>query len=501
MSDSTHQPLPQRQFTHLRGPLGLSRLSSAAADLILLGDLTGRYASGSYTRLDSSGRAVVLRANRQGAAEHGPRITAAIACHVARAGGTGDQLTQLLLHPEHEGGRHTRHIALRSGQSRALDYIRRVWDSASEAVSTTRALESRHDAYEILAALRDRIETTPWRGERGRTALRVLRAHLNFAEIAGGPLHHASERQTAEQAGISRTTLRVVYETVLKPGGWLRRLRVGHGREGSTWYLDNGSTPSHGAPTSLSRFRTTQFPPDPALEEWTTPETATTADIDSTVLRHLMGHDAFAHHGLGSAALMIISALHQRPDQTVGELVGTSSVSRATTYRTLRRLAEHGLVHHTGETWALAPRALEGLGNSLPEADTCPALEPAHGWDTVAEQYGTTGLATQRKALHAAQRAAYREALNRLAEHRSRAVVIVRDGRQVLVPTPRPDEVSSAWHTSYGHILDPVTGRAAPDWRIATDGRLILITPADQRSYDELAAVHAEALSEWESAA
>jgi hypothetical protein len=261
VSDSTHQPLPQRQLTHLRGPLGLSRLSSAAADLILLGDLTGRYASGSYTRLDSSGRAVVLRADRQGAAEHGHRITAAIACHVARAGGTGDQLTQLLLHPEHEGGRHARHIALRSGQSRALDYIRRVWDSASEAVSTTRALESRHDAYEILAALRDRIETTPWRGERGRTALRVLRAHLNFAEIAGGPLHHASERQTAEQAGISRTTLRVVYETVLKPGGWLRRLRVGHGREGSTWYLDNGSTPSHGAPTSLSRFRTTQFPP------------------------------------------------------------------------------------------------------------------------------------------------------------------------------------------------------------------------------------------------
>ncbi|MGP4092797.1 helix-turn-helix domain-containing protein, partial [Streptomyces sp. KR55] len=66
----------------------------------------------------------------------------------------------------------------------------------------------------------------------------MLRAHLNFAEMAGGPLHHASERQTAEEAGISRTTLRAVYETVLKPQGWLRRLRVGHGREGSTWYLN-----------------------------------------------------------------------------------------------------------------------------------------------------------------------------------------------------------------------------------------------------------------------
>jgi len=261
--ESTHQPLPQRQPALLRGPLGLSRLPSAAADLVLLGDLTGRYATGSYSRLGSDGRSLVLRADRQGAAEHGHRITAAIACHVARAGGSVDQLTQLLLHPEHEGGRHTRHIALRSGQSRALDYIRRVWASASAAVRTTVALGSRHDAYEVLAALRDRIETTPWRGERGRTALRVLRAHLNFAEIAGGLLHQASERQTAEEAGISRTTLRVVYEAVLKPGGWLRRLRVGHGREGSTWYLGDGNIPGHGGPTLLSRFRTTQFPPRP----------------------------------------------------------------------------------------------------------------------------------------------------------------------------------------------------------------------------------------------
>ncbi|MCZ0985985.1 hypothetical protein [Streptomyces diastatochromogenes] len=59
-------------------------------------------------------------------AEHGHRITAAIACHVARADGSVEQLAQLLLHPDHEGGRHARHIALRSGQSRALEYIHRV---------------------------------------------------------------------------------------------------------------------------------------------------------------------------------------------------------------------------------------------------------------------------------------------------------------------------------------------------------------------------------------
>jgi hypothetical protein len=113
----------------------------------------------------------------------------------------------------------------------------------------------------------------------------------------------------------------------------------------------------------------------------------------------------------------------------------------------------------------------------------------------------TTGLAARRKALHAAQRTSYREALDRLAGHRSKAVVIVRDGLQILIPVPRPDEIPPAWHTPDGCVLDPVTGRTAADWRIATDGRLILITPADQRSYDELAAAHAEALSEWNSAA
>jgi hypothetical protein len=478
---------------------GLACLPKPAADLVLLGDLTGRYATGSYSRLGPDGRTVTLRGDRQGIAEHGHRITAAIACHVARAGGSVEQLTRLLLHPDHEGGRHAQNIALRSGQARALDYIHRVWASAVQTVSTSMVLGSRDHAYEVLAALRDRIETTPWRGERGRTALRVLRAHLNFAESAGGLLHHASERQTAEEAGISRTALRAAYETVLKPCGWLRRLRVGHSREGSTWYLDHGSVPSRPVPALLSRSRTTQFPPDPALEEWTTPETGTAPDIDSTVLSRLMGHDAFARHGLGSTALMILSALHARQNQTVGELVGTSSVSRATTYHTLQRLAGHGLVQHTGETWALTPRALQGFGIHLPDGGTGHTAAPAQGWDMVAEGHGTRGVAARRKALHVTERALYQAALARLSKHRNRAVVVLHNGRQVLVPAVRPDEVPAGWHAPDGRVLDPATGRAADGWRVATDGRLILITPADQRSYDELTAAHTQALSEWAS--
>ncbi|WP_294006680.1 hypothetical protein [Streptomyces sp.] len=129
---------PEAATGHHTTLQGLASLPKPAADLVLLGDLTGRYAAGSYSRLSPDGRTVTLRGDRQGISEHGHRITAAIACHVARADGSIEQLTRLLLHPDHEGGRHARHIALRSGQSRALEYIHRVWASAVTAVSTCR---------------------------------------------------------------------------------------------------------------------------------------------------------------------------------------------------------------------------------------------------------------------------------------------------------------------------------------------------------------------------
>ncbi|MER6957526.1 hypothetical protein [Streptomyces sp. NPDC000618] len=58
MSDSTQQTNLQQRHSHPSGPLGLSHLPSAAADLVLLRDLTGRYAAGSYSRLASDGRSL-----------------------------------------------------------------------------------------------------------------------------------------------------------------------------------------------------------------------------------------------------------------------------------------------------------------------------------------------------------------------------------------------------------------------------------------------------------
>jgi hypothetical protein len=210
-----------------------------------------------------------------------------------------------------------------------------------------------------------------------------------------------------------------------------------------------------------------------------------------------MAHDAFAHAGLGSSALMIIGALHATPGQSAAQLVASSSVSRATVYRTLQRLHGHGLVQQNDSMWMLTPRALEGLGAAGPQAVT----EPGQGWDGVAAAHGTTGIAAARKAFHAAERAAYRAALADLAEHRTPALTIVRDGETVLIPAQRADEVPAHWRAEDGSVLDPVTHLPVPGWRIATDGRLILHSPGDQLTYDELVAANTLALESWETAA
>jgi hypothetical protein len=211
-----------------------------------------------------------------------------------------------------------------------------------------------------------------------------------------------------------------------------------------------------------------------------------------------MANDAFAHAGLGSSALLVIGALHANPGQSAAELVASSSVSRATVYRTLQRLHGHGLIEQNDSVWTLTPRALEGIGVAAPQEAV---TEPGPGWDGLAAAYGTTGTAAARKAFHAAERAAYRAALAARAEHRTPALTIVRDGETVLVPAQRADEIPAHWRTPDGSVLDPVTRLPVPGWRIATDGRLILHSPGDQLSYDELVAAHTLALQSWETAA
>jgi len=100
-----------------------------------------------------------------------------------------------------------------------------------------------------------------------------------------------------------------------------------------------------------------------------------------------MADDTFAHAGLGSSALMVIGALHANPGQSAAVLVASSSVSRATVYRTLQRLHRHGLAQQDDSAWTLTPRALEGIGVPAEQAVT----ELGNGWDSLAVATGPPG--------------------------------------------------------------------------------------------------------------
>lgn len=184
-----------------------------------------------------------------------------------------------------------------------------------------------------------------------------------------------------------------------------------------------------------------------------------------------MGHDAFARHGLGSAALMVISALHQPPTRRpASSSVPPRSPARPPTGpRNASPTTASSTAPGRPGPWRHGP--WRALVTAILSLLLSPDAAPAQGWYEVAERHATKGVAARRNARPAAQRAAYREALERLAEHRSKAVVVLRDGRPVLVPARRPDEIPPAWHAPNGRVLDPVTGRPAADWRVATDGQ------------------------------
>lgn len=184
-------------------------------------------------------------------------------------------------------------------------------------------------------------------------------------------------------------------------------------------------------------------------------------ELDGAVIERLMSLDAFAHRGLGSSSLKLISALSLRDGQCAAELVDAAMVSTATAYRHLNRLAEYGLVLSTDGLWTLTEKALEAL------------REPQETWDTVAFQIGTYGTAWRRQQLHKAER----EVWNGMVLPR------MRERRMVDVVPIRGDEPEEAW-TVDGMAVDPLTGEIIPDLVIACDGRLMFLD--EEPSYDEL---------------
>ncbi|MFH8483112.1 helix-turn-helix domain-containing protein [Streptomyces sp. NPDC018055] len=375
---------------------------------------------------------------------HRHAITAAAAAGAVRYGWNLKQFSQALMDWPSRPGSGVRAMS----QDSAHRYIDAVWERAKTLVKTVRVIDSRHEAIFDLVDLRSKIAAFTWRGTAATSAMRVLMAHVRAAFRAGGRMHTLSYREAAEIAGC---TPRTAYLCATKRlGRWLRLVENGTSEEGSTWCLLDGTSQQRhtprgaqpgGAHSNVSEVRN--------------------GEMDGEVIETLMSLDAFAHRGLGASSLKIVAALHRRDRQTVAELVESATVSPATAYRHIKRLAEHDLVTRDSGLWTLTETGREALS------------EAWEGWDTVAAKVGTYGTAWRRQQAHRDQRAVWL----------GMVVPRIRTRSMPDVTPVRGDEVHPDWVVD-GEVIDPATGEVIPDMVIASDGRLLFIN--QEPSYEEL---------------
>ncbi|MFD7835576.1 winged helix-turn-helix domain-containing protein [Streptomyces sp. NPDC059761] len=375
---------------------------------------------------------------------HRHAVTAATAAGCKRYGWTLQQYSEAMLDQPSKAGDHARSMSPR----KAINYIERVWERATELVSKQGVITSRPDAIVDLIDLRDRISNLTWRGTAGSTALRVLLAHWRAAKRAGGRVYTLSYREAAEYAGCSvRTAYLATTKRLTK---WLELLDSGAGDQGSTWrLLDGDSQHRH-------TFRGAQ--PGGASQDVSE---VRNGELDGAVIERLMSLDAFAHRGLGSSSLKLLAALHLRNGQTAAELTETAMVSTATAYRHLARLSEHSLVTNTCGLWELTVTASEALTGAW------------DGWNEVAAVIGTYGTAWRRQQAHRDQRAVWQ----------GMVLPRIRERRMPNVTPIRGDEPPAEW-VNDNHAVDPQTGEIINDLVVASDGRFILVQ--DDLDYDDL---------------
>ncbi|MEU9857237.1 helix-turn-helix domain-containing protein [Streptomyces sp. NPDC047974] len=405
--------------------------------LLVDGDTTDTYATWSRQRggKDSA------------AADHAWTATRAIAAAAARAGWKRSDFFQVMLDGPYKAGAHARLIAHRRGHDRAVQWLSRAWEGASEHVAATDAIASRTDFHASLAELRAQIETTPWRGIAGKTDMKNLVARLDICAEAGGWDHTVSERDLAERIGCSRETARKSNGRLVERG-LLRQLDHGSATEAARWMLikpvENRSS---------QRWATTQGPKAGGVLSGPTVRQAE-ADISSRAAARVMPEDAFAHFGLGGSGLAVVAALAENPGQTIEQLQGTASISRPTAYRAVGKLTGLGLVVKDGETYRLSQQALDGIGEQTEES-----AEPVRSWDEAAERLGVAGAGERRRTRHAAQR-----------EHWERLQARRAENRRADRPSRHLHAVDMDLVCEDGVVVDPASGEVIEGLHVATDG-------------------------------
>jgi DNA-binding MarR family transcriptional regulator len=390
------------------------------------------------------------RSSKTTKSNHSHAVVAASAAACARFGWSQAQFVEAMLDTPSTAGQHARRMVLHKDRDHAVNYVERVWERAETLVESKTMIAARPDAILDLIALRDRISSADcWRGIAGSTALRVLMAHWHAAKRSGGRMYTLSHREAAEIAGCTTRTAYVA--STKRLAGWLKLVESGSGDKGSTWLLLDGH---------VSQQRHSSMGAQP---EGGTPSVSNlrNGDLDGSVIERLMSLDAFAHRGLGSSSLKLISALSLRDGQSAAELMENAMVSQATAYRHLNRLATYDLVLATDGLWTLTEKALEAL------------RDPQETWDTVAFEIGTYGTSWRRQQLHKAEREVWNGmVLPRMRERRMPNVVPIRG-----------DEVDAEWILD-DQVVDPVTGEIIPDLVVACDGRLMMVV--EEPDYEEL---------------
>lgn len=198
---------------------GLPRLNSRTARRLVYGDVDGEYAS------TDALTALRLRAGDfvPGHPEHGRSLLCAFVLGAVNARWSDTHLWEALAQRPTPAGEWLRAARRRRGDEYARAQLGRIIKDARAKASASPAYASRADAGGEVAAIADLIEAHPWHGATASTDLCVLAAHHQSAERAGGLEHSLSNRQAAEAAGVSLSTLQQAYPRL---EAWLYAVRV-----------------------------------------------------------------------------------------------------------------------------------------------------------------------------------------------------------------------------------------------------------------------------------
>lgn len=130
----------------------------------------------------------------------------ALALGAVNAGWTQADLWTALVTPSNVGGERVREMLSKRGELATRRYVTGRYRKAVARAADRPVIQS-GEGHERLDRIAAAIESDHWLGKTGSTDRAVLRAHLELARRAGGPIHDAAVRDVAEIAQVTKRTV------------------------------------------------------------------------------------------------------------------------------------------------------------------------------------------------------------------------------------------------------------------------------------------------------